>query len=110
MYSQITKSARMSFADKVSWVGGMLGLFTGFSLISGLEVLYWLWFKIVLHDPDQADTREVTPVTSISVDEKMMDKESLVSVKELRQKMSEMEMKIERLEHHRHHHKHHHES
>ena len=36
----------MSFSDKISWVGGMLGLFTGFSLISGLEILYWLWFKV----------------------------------------------------------------
>ena len=24
----------------------MMGLFTGFSLISGLEILYWLWFKV----------------------------------------------------------------
>ena len=36
----------MSFSDKISWVGGMMGLFTGFSLISGLEILYWLWFKV----------------------------------------------------------------
>ena len=44
---QITKRARMSFSDKISWVGGMLGLFTGFSLISGLEIIYWLWFKVI---------------------------------------------------------------
>ena len=37
----------MSFSDKISWVGGMMGLFTGFSLISGLEILYWLWFKVM---------------------------------------------------------------
>ena len=36
----------MSFSDKISWVGGMMGLFTGFSLISGLEIIYWLWFKV----------------------------------------------------------------
>ena len=47
----------MSFSDKVSWVGGMLGLFTGFSVISGIEVLYWLWFKVVFHKHDA----EVTP-------------------------------------------------
>ena len=40
----------MSFSDKISWVGGMMGLFTGFSLISGLEILYWLWFKVRFSD------------------------------------------------------------
>ena len=45
---QITKDARMSLSDKISWVGGMMGLFTGFSLISGLEIIYWLWFKVTL--------------------------------------------------------------
>ena len=54
---QITRDAKMSFSDKVSWVGGMLGLFTGFSVISGIEVLYWLWFKVVFHKHDA----EVTP-------------------------------------------------
>ena len=53
----------MSFADKVSWVGGMLGLFTGFSLLSGFEILYWLWFKIIIHSKDQ----EVEAIQSIKV-------------------------------------------
>ena len=39
----------MSFSDKISWVGGMMGLFTGFSVISALEITYWLWFKVLLH-------------------------------------------------------------
>ena len=39
----------MSASDKISWIGGMMGLFTGFSFISGLEIMYWLWFKVVLH-------------------------------------------------------------
>ena len=39
----------MSFSDKISWVGGMMGLFTGFSVISALEIMYWLWFKVLLH-------------------------------------------------------------
>ena len=61
---QITKDARMSFGDKVSWIGGMLGLFTGFSLISGFEIIYWLWFKVILHDKDGA---AVEPVNTINV-------------------------------------------
>ena len=39
----------MSTSDKISWIGGMMGLFTGFSVISGLEILYWLWFKILIN-------------------------------------------------------------
>ena len=42
----------MSFSDKISWVGGMMGLFTGFSVISAIEILYWLWFKVVFHKHD----------------------------------------------------------
>ena len=38
----------MSLSDKISWIGGMMGLFTGFSVISGIEILYWLWFKVLL--------------------------------------------------------------
>ena len=43
--TKITKDAKMTWSDKVSWVGGNMGLFTGFSLISGFELLYWIWFK-----------------------------------------------------------------
>ena len=39
----------MSTSDKLSWIGGTMGLFTGFSVISGLEILYWLWFKILIY-------------------------------------------------------------
>lgn len=39
----------MSISDKISWVGGMMGLFTGFSVISGMEIIYWLWFKVVFN-------------------------------------------------------------
>ena len=46
---QITRDAKMSTSDKISWIGGMMGLFTGFSVISGLEILYWLWFKVLIH-------------------------------------------------------------
>ena len=39
----------MSLSDKLSWVGGMIGLFMGFSVISGVEILYWLFFKVIFH-------------------------------------------------------------
>ena len=39
----------MTLSDKLSWVGGMIGLFMGFSVISGVEILYWLFFKVIFH-------------------------------------------------------------
>ena len=44
----------MTLSDKISWIGGMMGLFTGFSVISAIEILYWLWFKVILHEKDHA--------------------------------------------------------
>ena len=32
--------------DYVSQLGGILGLFTGFSFISGLELIYWLTIRL----------------------------------------------------------------
>ena len=74
----------MSFSDKVSWVGGMLGLFTGFSVISGIEVLYWLWFKVVFHKHDT----EVTP-TQKDINQKIDDLENKndMQIKELKVKL-----------------------
>ena len=43
--TKITKDAKMTWSDKISWIGGNMGLFTGFSLISGFEFLYWITFK-----------------------------------------------------------------
>ena len=31
-----------TFVDMVSNLGGILGLFAGFSLLSGIEVIYWM--------------------------------------------------------------------
>merc|ERR1712200_238813 len=44
--TRATSVPRMSLSDKVSWIGGNLGLFTGFSLLSGFEIIYWLVFKV----------------------------------------------------------------
>ena len=48
----------MSTSDKLSWVGGMMGLFTGFSVISGLEIIYWLWFKVLLCGKNKVASEE----------------------------------------------------
>ena len=56
--TKITKDAKMSVSDKISWVGGMMGLFTGFSVISGLEILYWLWFKVVFNKQNKVGVEQ----------------------------------------------------
>ena len=62
--TKITRDAKRTWSDKISWVsfvflfvdlfklfvqiGGNMGLFTGFSVISGIEIIYWIWFKVLL--------------------------------------------------------------
>ena len=41
-YDEVTVDVAATFTDKLSAVGGTLGLLTGFSLISGVEILFFL--------------------------------------------------------------------
>ena len=41
-YDEITKDTAAKFVDRLSAIGGQLGLLTGFSIISGVEILYFL--------------------------------------------------------------------
>ena len=41
-YDEVTKDRAATFTDMLSTVGGTFGLLTGFSLISGVEILYFL--------------------------------------------------------------------
>ena len=41
-YDEITKDTAAKFVDRMSAIGGTFGLLTGFSLISGVEILYFL--------------------------------------------------------------------
>ena len=36
----------------------MMGLFTGFSVISGMEIIYWLWFKVVFNKKSKVAPEE----------------------------------------------------
>ena len=40
-FDRITKDRAAKFVDKLSAIGGTMGLLTGFSIISGVEVLYF---------------------------------------------------------------------
>ena len=46
-FDVIKKDRAAKFVDQLSAIGGTMGLLTGFSLISGVEILYFL-VKIVL--------------------------------------------------------------
>ena len=41
-FDLVTKDARTDFVTKISLIGGMLGLFTGFSFVSGIEIIYFI--------------------------------------------------------------------
>ena len=40
-FDRITKDEKANFEDKLSVIGGTMGLLTGFSLISGVEIIYF---------------------------------------------------------------------
>ena len=40
-FDRITKDRAAKFVDKFSAIGGTMGLLTGFSIISGVEILYF---------------------------------------------------------------------
>ena len=42
-FQKVTADARVNFSIALSTVGGTLGLFTGFSIISALEIIYWIY-------------------------------------------------------------------
>ena len=47
-FSKMTKDRAAKFFDMLSAVGGTIGLLTGFSIISGVEILYFA-AKILLN-------------------------------------------------------------
>ena len=40
-FDRITKDRAAKFVDMLSAIGGTMGLLTGFSIISGIEILYF---------------------------------------------------------------------
>ena len=41
-YDEIEKDVSVTFGDQLGAIGGTLGLFAGFSIISGVEILYFV--------------------------------------------------------------------
>ena len=46
-FDKITKDRAAKFVDMLSAIGGTMGLLTGFSIISGAEIVFFL-FKILV--------------------------------------------------------------
>ena len=46
-FEKITKDRAAKFVDMLSAIGGTMGLLTGFSIISGIEILYFA-FKMAM--------------------------------------------------------------
>ena len=46
-FDKITNDRAAKFVDMLSAIGGTMGLLTGFSIISGVEIVYW-GIKIIL--------------------------------------------------------------
>ena len=81
----------MTHIEFVSNVGGLLGLFIGFSLISGIEIVYWMTIgygensyaykkqrqkssKISVVSPAASDKSKKTPSTSSAEKDKVVAK------------------------------------
>ena len=47
-FEQVTKDKAAKFVDMLSAIGGTMGLLTGFSIISGVEIMYFA-LKIILN-------------------------------------------------------------
>ena len=41
VFDKVTKDRAAKFVDKLSAIGGTMGLLTGFSIISGVEIIYF---------------------------------------------------------------------
>ena len=41
-FDKVTRSAKTNFVSQLSLIGGTFGLFTGFSILSGIEIIYFL--------------------------------------------------------------------
>ena len=51
IFDRITKDRAAKFVDMLSAIGGTMGLLTGFSIISGVEILYFaakIGFKFLM--------------------------------------------------------------
>ena len=47
-FNKITKDRAAKFVDQLSAIGGTMGLLTGFSIISGVEIIYFATKSLII--------------------------------------------------------------
>ena len=48
-YDEIERDVKNSLEDQLGLLGGTLGLFTGFSILSGVEIIFYLGKIFLVH-------------------------------------------------------------
>ena len=80
---QFKRALRMTTIDYISQIGGLLGLGIGFSLVSAVEIVYWLTLRFVdnlrQHRPSSRPT-SVASSSSATTAAAASDQESQVTV------------------------------
>ena len=49
----------MGLLDYISQIGGLLGLFIGFSVISAIEIVYWITFRFARNKLSTKPTNKI---------------------------------------------------
>ena len=71
-FDRITKDQKANFATKLSTVGGTMGLMTGFSVISGVEFVYFVanifvvWIRSLQKKDEDDDDDNPNKVVSLA--------------------------------------------
>ena len=81
---QFKRALRMTTIDYISQIGGLLGLGIGFSLVSAVEIVYWLTLRFVdnlrQHRPSSRPTSVVSSSSAATAAPAASDQESQVTV------------------------------
>ena len=61
-FDKIEKDVKVTTEAALGLIGGTMGLFTGFSILSGVEIIYYLckWFMSLRFDKAKYQNRPVT--------------------------------------------------
>ena len=55
--NQFIRKKQFTIVDFLSFVGGLLGLFAGFSALSFVELIYWFTIRVFIENYKKTDTR-----------------------------------------------------
>jgi hypothetical protein len=61
-YNELVRKKQFNEVDFLSFIGGLLGLFAGFSSLSFVEILYWMLKKII----SSFRTKKIHPIIIVS--------------------------------------------